>query len=226
VVFEIDMKKGGISIKTIIVIVILLLVGVLGVLGASTAKTFLSGASAGADPKGVLATPSTDGKTATVTWTTDKAVQAVVLYGASPAALLLSAPETNSATDHSVVLSSLRAGQNYYFRIEVAEEVFDNSGIPWSFKTAGSSGAPVVTPTIAIPTATPAVLGGTCNRTTDYNHDKVINTVDYITCMKNGGTTPTASQSGGQAGNCNNVDFDGNGVTNSVDRIKCLQNKK
>lgn len=218
------MNKGGVSLKTIIVIVILLLVGVLGVLGAGTAKTFLSGASAGADPKGVLATPGSDGKTATITWTTDKAVQAVVLYGASPAALLLSAPETAGAADHSVTLSTLRAGQNYYFEIEVGEEVFDNGGIPWSFKTPGSV-VPVATPTIVVPTVVPMTSGGGCDRKTDYNHDGVVNTFDYITCMKNGGTAASAT-SGASLTACDNVDFDGNGVINSVDRIKCLQNKK
>ena len=217
------MSKGGVNLKTIIVIVILLLVGVLGVLMMNNIKTFFSGASSGADPKGVLATPGSDGKTATITWSTDKAVEGVVLYGASPAALLLSAPETSSATDHSVVLTSLRAGQSYYFRIEVGEETFDDSGIPWSFKTAG---APTVTPT-AVATATPVVsTSGGCDRTTDYNHDGVVNTVDYITCMKNGGSAGSASTGASLSSGCDNVDYDGNGVINSVDKIKCLQNKK
>ena len=218
------MKTGKISLKTIIVMVILLLVGVLGVLMMSSVRTLLSGASAGADPIGVLATPGGDGKTATVTWNTDKSVQGVVLYGASPAALLLSAPEESAATEHSVTLSSLRAGQNYYFRITVGEETFDNNGIPWSFKTAGSE-------TVAVPTAAiiPTMVSettGSCNRTTDYNKDGVVNTFDYISCMKNGGTPSTVTPVGGQAGSCDNFDFDGNGVINSVDRIKCLQSKK
>jgi Purple acid Phosphatase, N-terminal domain len=222
------MNRGGINLKTIIVIVILLLVGVLGVLGVSTVKTYLGGAAAGADPKGVLATPGSDGKTATVTWSTDKAVQAVVLYGTSPAALLLSAPETDSSTDHSVVLSPLRPGQNYYFQIEVADQMFENGGIPWSFKTSGSSEVPTATPTI-VPTTVPTVpivSGTACNRTTDYNSDGAINTFDYIYCMKNGGTAGAASSGASLTSSCDNVDYDGNGVINSLDRIKCLQNKK
>lgn len=222
------MKTGKVSVKTIIVIVILLLVGVLGVLLMNNVKTFFSGASAGADPKGVLATPGSDGKTAVISWTTDKAVEGVVLYGASPAALLLSAPETSATTDHSVSLSSLRAGQNYYFRIEVGEETFDNSGIPWSFKTSGSA-AVVATPSptvVLIPTVS-AGESGACNRATDYNHDGTVNTVDYIACMKNGESAGTASPTATLTGtDCDNVDFDGNGVINSIDKIKCLQNKK
>jgi hypothetical protein len=222
-VFEVDMKRGAVSVKAIIVIVILLLVGVLGVLMMSNIKTFFSSASASSDPKGVLATPGADGKTATVSWTTDKAVQAVVLYGASPAALLLSAPEISATTDHSVTLSSLRAGQNYYFRIEVGEAVFDDSGIPWSFKTpAGSKPTMAPLPTLAIvPT-----IAGTCSRTIDYNHDGVVNTIDYIVCMKNPGSPKTATGGAGATTSCDNVDFDKNGVINSIDRIKCLQSKK
>ena len=218
------MKRGKVSIKTIIVIVILLSVGVLGVLMMGNVRTLLSGASAGADPNGVLATPVSDGKAATISWTTDKAVQAVVLYGASPAALLLSAPESDAATDHSVLLSSLRAGQNYYFRIEVGEEVFDNSGIPWSFKTAAGE-VVEATPTMVVAPTVAAVSGSSCNRNTDYNLDGKINTVDYIGCVKNG-SSGGASQTSSSGSSCDNVDFDSNGVINSVDKIKCLQSKK
>jgi hypothetical protein len=217
------MKKGAVSVKTIIVMVILLLVVVLGVLMMNNVKTLFSGASAGSEPKGVLATPGSDGKTATVSWTTDKAVQAVVLYGASPAALLLSAPETNSTSDHSVILSSLRAGQNYYFRIEVGEEVFDDSGIPWSFKTpAGNKPTMAPLPTLAIaPT-----VAGTCSRTIDYNRDGAVNTIDFITCMKGMVSPKAATSAAATTSTCDNVDFDKNGVINSIDRIKCLQSKR
>jgi hypothetical protein len=225
VVFEIAMNKGKINLKTIIVIVILLLVGVLGFLGVNTAKTFLSGAAAGADPKGVLATPGNDGKTATITWSTDTAVQSVVLYGASPAALLLSAPETDSSTDHAVALTSLRPGQNYYFRIEVGQETFDNGGIPWSFATSGSTAptAAPVTPTVAlVPTA--VLAPGGCNHTTDYNHDGAINTMDYIFCVKNGtgsAPVPTGAVTGG---GCNHTtDYNHDGVVNTVDYIFCMK---
>lgn len=181
--------KGKVSIKTIMVIVILVLVGVLGVLGVSSARTYLSGAAGGGEPKGVVSNPRDDGKSATITWTTDKEVQSVVQYGTSPAALLLSVPETEATTSHSVTLSSLRAGQNYYFRVKVGEEVFDNSGIPYSFKTGGSN-ATAVTPTVVLmPTVPvgPINSGTTCNRTTDYNSDGKVNSVDYINCVRGGG---------------------------------------
>ena len=218
------MKMGKVSLKTIIVMVILILVGILGVLMMNNIKSIFSGASAGADPKGVLATSGSDGKTAVITWNTEKPVQGVVLYGASPAALLLSAPETESATDHSVKLTSLRADQVYYFRIEVGEEMFDNSGIPWSFKTSGNKTLPTPTsgsePTLAV---TRAPETGGCNHTTDYNHDGVINSIDYINCVKSGGgeaKTPT-----GTASACNHTtDYNHDGIVNTIDYVNCVKN--
>lgn len=218
------MMKGKISVKTIIVIVILILVGVLGVLGVGTARTYLSGAAGGAEPKGVVSNPAEDGKSAVITWTTDKEAQSIVQYGTSPAALLLSVPEKESTTSHSVTLSSLKPGQNYYFRVKVGEEVFDNSGIPYSFKT-GSSVAPTMTPA---PTATlaPVVESGSCNRTTDYNKDGTINTADYIGCVRGGGGTMAPATSTSATTCRDDVDYDGNGIINSLDKSKCLQNSQ
>jgi hypothetical protein len=223
------MMKGGVSIKTIIVIVILILVGVLGVFGVGQARTLLSGAAGSGEPKGVVATPGEDGKTATIVWTTDKEVQGMVQYGTSAAALLLSAPETVPTTDHTVALSSLKPGQNYFFRIKVGEEVFDNGGADYSFRTTES--VPTATPT-AVATATPTIVsvpiptaavssGTSCNRTTDYNKDGVVNTADYISCVRGGGGAAASTVI------CkDNVDYDGNGIINSLDKSKCLQSGK
>lgn len=217
--------KKKLSIKTVIIVVILLLVGVLGVLGINTARTYLSGASGANEPKNVLAKANEDGKSAVVTWASDKATVGVVEYGTTPASLLLRAPESEQATTHSVTLMPLKSGTNYYFRIRIGEEVFDNNGIPYSFKTKMVE-AP--TPTITVmPTVNlvPTVSEGTaCNRTVDYNKDKVVNSLDYMYCLKNkpsGGAVPTVSTGGCAVG----VDYDKNGVVNSLDRIKCLQNK-
>lgn len=217
--------KKKFSVKTIIIIVILLLVGVLGVLGINTARTYLSGASGATEPKSVLAKASEDGKSAVVTWTSDKATVGVVEYGTTPASLLLRAPESEQTTSHSVTLTPLKTGTNYYFRVRVGEDVFDNNGIPYSFKTKVVE-AP--TPTITVmPTASllPTVAAGACDRATDYNKDGIVNSLDYMFCLKNKptgttGVVPTVSSA------CPpNVDYDKNGVVNSLDRIKCLQEK-
>jgi len=215
------------NIKTVIVVVIMLLVGVLSVLGITAAKTYLSSASAGSEPKGVLTTANEDGKGATVSWTTDKAVQGVVEYGTTPASLLLRNLETDATTSHKVTLTSLKPNTSYYFRIRVGEEVFDNSGIPYSFKTKGS--ATVAVPTVvAIPTVAaevvPTGVGG-CNRTTDYDGNGTVNSVDYFKCVKDG-PGKVAMPSAAAGGDCKfGVDYDGNGVINTVDRISCLQKK-
>lgn len=226
------MMKGKVSLKTVIVLVILALVGVLSFLGMGAAKTYLSGASAGAEPNGVLATPSEDGKSVTISWSTDKPVQSVVEYGTTPASLLLRSLETDATASHKVTITPLKQSTSYYFRIRVGEEVFDNSGIPYSFKTKGSK-EPVATstPRPTQPLPTQAGQAGGCNRTTDYNGDGVINSMDFVKCMTGGpNNTPQPTTAAGPSvtgaanGNsCNNIDFDKNGVINSIDRIKCLQ---
>ena len=213
------MNKAG-TIKSVLIVLILLLVIVLGVLGLNTAKTYIGGASADTKPINVLATPNDDGKSATITWTSDKSLIGVVEYGTGPAALLLRSPETEATTTHSVVLSPLKSGTSYYFRIRIGEEVFDNNGIPYSFKTKPAE--VMATPTTAVvPTIVPVItatqFSNVCNKTTDYNKDGVINTLDYITCLRN--LQPTAV-----SGKCpSNVDYNKDGVINSLDRVKCLQ---
>jgi hypothetical protein len=217
------MNKNKVSIKTIIIIVILVLVGVLGVLGINTARTYLSGASSDTMAKNVLAKASEDGKSAVVTWISDKATVGVVEYGTTPASLLLRAPENGQTTSHSLTLSPLKANTNYYFRIRVGDEVFDNNGIPYSFKTKAGVAIPTVTvmPTVAaIPTTSSTSPNG-CDRSTDYNKDGIVNSLDYMACLK---VKPTPSVA---AGKCpSGVDYNKDGVINSLDKLKCLQDNK
>jgi len=214
--------SGKIGLKTIIILVILLLVGVLGVLGMNTVRTYLGSAAAGEEPTNVLATPGADGKSATISWKTDKAVQAVVEYGTTPASLLLRSVESDSSTDHQVMLTPLKSGVNYYFRIKVGEEIYDNNGIPFSFKTKEGETVVKGAPTVPL---VPTGSGSTnvCLKTQDYNKDGVVNSLDYVQCVKNGGKTTTSGSSGACVGG---VDYDGSGVINSLDMVRCLQNKQ
>lgn len=218
---------GKINIKTIIFVVIGVLVLVLGVLGIDTAKTYLSGAAAGVVPVGVSVNA---GETeATITWTSEVACMGVIEYGTSPASLLLSAPEADSVTNHRVILTPLRSGLSYYFRVRVGEEVFDNNGIPYSFKTQAGTTSPTPEPinTVApaMPTSSPGqASAGNCTSGVDYNGDGVINSFDIIYCNNGGGATSLTPTSG-QTGDCqNNRDYDGNGVINSFDLVWCRQN--
>lgn len=232
--------KGKISLKTIIVFVTLILVIVLGVLGINTFKTFMSGAAGGAEPQNMGAVSSDGGDSATLTWSSDKETIGIVEYGTNPASLILRIEETASSMNHDVTLNNLRPGITYYYRVRVGEEIFDNSGAQYSFKTNGtpeSSVADSISPTPALlpsvnilkPTVVPSPISTnssatnvSCNRTTDYNKDGIVNSLDYPICMKNGGTaavvTPTTTKT---AVSCA---IGTSGVVNSIDRIKCLQN--
>jgi len=68
----------------------------------------------------------------------------------------------------------------------VGEEVFDNNGIPYSFKTMTVAIEPTQIPTIAVvptvavlPTVKVASGSGvmSCNKTTDYDKDGVVNSL-------------------------------------------------
>jgi len=231
------MNKNKFSIKTIIIFVILILVGVLGVLGINTAKTYLSGASSANVAKNVLAKPSDDGKSVIITWQTDKPAIGVVEYGTTPASLLLRAPESEQTTSHSLTLTPLKSNTNYYFRIKVGDDIYDNNGIPYSFKTKGGS---AVTPTVSVkptvalvPTATTSTSSTgttTCNRTTDYNKDGIVNSLDYMSCLKNNSsgvtTTPNPIPTMTTSNPCpSGVDYNKDGVINSMDKIKCLSDQ-
>ena len=204
--------KGKINLKTIIIFAILILVIVLSVLGVNVAKTFMSGATADYEPQGLTAVPSADGGTATISWTTDKSATASIFYGTNVASLLLMAEDSEATTDHNILLTNLRAGKTYYYKIVVGENVFDNQGAMFSFKTGGAvevvttpTVIPTVAPVVTLPMAsspsavslTPSVSpaatsAAVCDKITDYNKDGVVNSLDYLLCSRGKITiTPT-----------------------------------
>lgn len=235
------MKK--LNLKTIILFVVLAVVMVLLVVGITQMKTFMSGAAGGVEPASVTSVPGNDGKTAVITWTSDKESIGKVEYGATAASLVLMSAETNSTTSHNVSLTSLRPETTYYYRIRVGEEIFDNGGIPYSFKTKADTTAvtsPTVTPTTALTstTTTTTTSSGSatvCDSKTDYNKDGLVNSLDLASCKKSGGkvtvssvtTTPKATTSSAPAINCNGTiaDYNSDGVVNGLDRVNCLQSR-
>ena len=139
------------------------------------------------------------------------------------------APESDQNISHSVSLSPLKAGTNYYFRIKVGDQEYDNDGIPYSFKTKEIVMTPTAVPTIAlVPTAVTGGNSGTtgCDHVTDYNKDKTINSLDYIYCLKNKPTRGAVTPTTGTTKCVSGVDYNKDGVINSLDRIKCLQDNK
>lgn len=212
--------KGKVNLKTIIILAILVLVIILSVLVVNTAKTFISGAAADYEPQNLMAVPKEDGKTAVVSWTTDKEVKASIFYGTNMASLLLMAEDIEATIDHNILLTNLKSDTTYYYKIVIDNDnIFDNGGLMYNFKTNASL-EPVVTiqPTL-IPTIAASSSGSSaCDRTTDYNKDGTVNSIDYISCTK-GAITPGVSDV--CAG-----DYNKDGVINSMDRIKCLQDTK
>jgi phosphodiesterase/alkaline phosphatase D-like protein len=217
--------KGKINLKTILVFGILILVIILSVIGVRTFKNMTSNASADYEPQGLVSTPATDGKSAVVSWETDKSVKASVFYGTNMASLLLMAADSEETVSHRISLGSLKPNTTYYYKVVVDENnTFDNEGSMFSFKTTA---AVTPTPTIELkpevaltPSSTSSATGSTtCDRTTDYDKNGVINSIDFITCSK--GTT-TATSTPTITTNCAG-DYNKDGVINSLDRIKCLQ---
>lgn len=215
--------RGAIKIKTIIVIIILLLVGVLGVVGMGAVRTYMSGASASEGPKGVVASTSADGKIVNISFTTDKEVQAVVKYGLSPTNMMMTKTESAQATEHNFELTSLKANSSYYYSIDIGGNTFDNGGIPWSFSTKVTEETQSVVPTIE-PTVVPLPTASvsSCDYTTDYNQDGIVNSLDYFDCQKSGGTSLSPTKS---VDKCIGVDFNKDGIANAVDVLECRQSE-
>lgn len=239
------MKK--LNVKTIVIFSVLAVVMVLLVIGITQIRTFMSGAAGGVEPSGVAVVPGNDGKTAVVTWTSDKESIGKIEYGATAASLVLMSAEVTETTSHNVSLTSLRPDTTYYYRIRVGDDIFDNGGIPYSFKTksdASAASVPSIIPTQPVTTTTTTTTtnstssGVVCDSKTDYNKDGTVNSMDLTTCKKNGGKvtavsqpvttkTTTPSTTTKPTVNCSGTiaDYNSDGIVNSLDRVNCLQSQ-
>ena len=216
----------------------MLVVIVLAVVAVTQAKVFMSGATSDIEPTGVVAVSSEDGKTATVTWSSEKESVAKIEYGTTAASLVLMTADSEATKNHSLTLNQLRPATNYYYRIRIGEELFDDGGMPYMIKTKGESEIivtpkptlAVVPPSTATTTVSPSPVNPTngivCDLKTDYNKDGVINSFDTMTCKNNGGIVPTPASKA--AVDCNKIisDYNSDGVVNSLDRINCLQSQQ
>jgi hypothetical protein len=77
----------------------------------------------------------------TLRWRTDVAADSKVTYGTSPTNLNLSASVSGTRTEHTVPLSGLASGTQYYYSIGTSTEVLQ-SGTTNHFLTAPASGTP------------------------------------------------------------------------------------
>ncbi len=240
------MNKKKISFKTILIFVIVILTGVLAVMGLNVTRTYLSGADTGSKPTNVLAIPSKDGRSVTITWTTEKPSISMVSWGTTPANTMIKAGQTDLVTSHNVKIDTLRPSTTYYFKIVIGSEEYMENGVPYSFKTPSGTAdqsTPLVeeeqeaVPTVVVPTAgttpvsvptTAEVDGSKCDRVTDYNSDGVVNSLDYYYCIQSltdPNATPTATPTVASGSACDSSkDNNGDGVINSLDALWCLQN--
>lgn len=225
------MKKF--NVKTLVIFGVLLVVMVLVVLAVTQIRTFMSGATSDVEPQAVSAVPGDDGKSAVITWTSDKESISKIEYGTTAASLVLMAAETSAMTSHSVSLSSLRPATTYYYRIRIGDEVFDNGGIPYTFKTKADVAA-VVTAVPTIVSVASSTSATVCDSKTDYNADGIVNSMDLTVCKKNGGmvaavtptVTVTAKKTSISVCGGNIADYNSDGVINSLDRVNCLQSQR
>lgn len=229
--------KGGSKVKAILVIVILLLVGILTVVGVGAVKTYMSGAAGDKAPVNLVATSNPDCRGFNITFETATETQPMILYGNGPAALVLQKAANQKSTSHSIEIAPVMPGRIIYYKIKIEDEVFDNGGIPNTVTICNDAEA--ISPEETVTTApTPVTTGGStitatpstvptgttdssgCNKTTDYDGDGSLTTVDYYFCLR-GVPTPTVKV----LDDCFNVDFNKDGTTNTIDRIQCLNSK-
>jgi len=233
-----------VNVKKIVVFGVLTVVMVLVVVAIGQVRTFMSGATSDVEPQSVTTIPGDDGKSAVVTWISNKESISKVEYGTTAASLVLMSAESSAVAKHNLSLTSLRPATTYYFRIRVGDEVFDNGGIPYTFKTKADTSLLVsVTPTLAV-TKTPddpaaKAVVAECDPKTDYNKDGMVNSMDLNLCKKDGGSvsslvetaTPTTvvkKTTTSSTVSCTGAiaDYNSDGLVNSLDRLNCLQSQR
>ena len=233
------MKK--VNVKKIVVFGVLTVVMVLVVVAIGQVRTFMSGATSDVEPQSVATVPGDDGKSAVITWISNKESISKVEYGTTAASLVLMSAESSAMTNHNISLTSLRPSTTYYFRIRVGEEIFDNGGIPYTFKTKADTSLLVVsvTPTVSVVKSSDDTTKTVeCDPKIDYNKDGIVNSIDLGLCKKEGGSVSSLAQNitptvvkkvpTSSLASCggNIADYNSDGVINGLDRVNCLQSQR
>lgn len=137
-------------------------------------------------PRDVVVSKITQ-NSAEVLWSTGQETQGVIEYGTSPTNLNFFAPESTKTQEHKADLTLLSPATTYYFQIRVADQKYDNAGVPWTFTTKSGTAEEDAdadnTGNSANFTTSP-----TCNET---DCDKIkekffsgCDTQDYVKCIK------------------------------------------
>lgn len=156
-------KISGKQVKTFLIVTIVILVLAIAIGGFFMIQGGISSQASEEAPLNVNIQSIDAGKTS-VSWETGKNTIGVVEYGKStdPQSFTEFAFSENESMSHAVTISPLESNTTYYFQIRIGDQVFNNGGSYWSFKTpAGDSSSitPTQTPTITEPsqTITPSI---------------------------------------------------------------------
>lgn len=156
-------------------LVVALLVGgiVTGIFAIRQATSYLSQAQTGlGQPDGVSSRVVSHDQ-AVISWTTQEEVISLILYGTGPTSLDKTQTELSSAKTHRITLTNLDPDTTYYYKIQVGQEIFDESGQPWTFSTPEMN----ETPKLSKDEFKKAY--GTTDLRFDMNKDGAVNGVDY-----------------------------------------------
>jgi len=157
-----------------LLVVILLIIGVVvGIYAVKRMTNYLSRAQIGVgQPQNVLVRVI-DPNQVVISWTTSQEVISLILYGTSPTALDNTQTELSSVKTHRITITDLKPGTNYFFKIQVGKEIFDNKGQPWRFKTSSDGKQP------SLEMSDFQKAYGTNDPKFDLNKDGIVNGFDY-----------------------------------------------
>jgi hypothetical protein len=208
--------------KNLLITGVLLVVGVVAFFAVNMTLNFFTKAAGNTDPREVKLKYNSDGRSAVISFVTEKPNIAMVEYGSSPNGLTSKFVEKSPVSMHSLELANMKPATTYYYHLKIGDKVYDNDGIPFTLKSKNAVVENVVSDT------TPIASGDKCQNV-DYNDDGVINMVDYSMCIK-GDPKPTkiVAPINPIVAECakSKEDYNKDGVVNSFDRIECLKNKQ
>lgn len=98
------------------------------------------------EPMSIQSQPSQT--SSVVSWKTTRESVAVLEYGVipDPVSFTTSIASQSPTTEHAASLKDLKPNTTYYFQIRIGDEVFDNGGQYYVFRTDGTSETPTLSP--------------------------------------------------------------------------------
>jgi len=149
---------------------------------ARYAKNYLTRAGASEAPQNVQI-QNISQTTAQISWQTENSSQSTIVYGEQPKNLSLMVFENEAVKNHQVNVSLLNPNTNYYFKIKVGDQEFDNAGLPWQFTTLTTAGGQAGG-SVQCDEQEFKQRYGTADSQYDLNQDGIVNAIDYSVCVQ------------------------------------------